>query len=297
MKKLLIAVAAIALLVWVASWFRSADAVNSSAARPWPGGMGQLDSVAKRLPALHANEASVKLTALAKALPKNDAADAFVAREVSRGELAIGGTPALTDVSAIRDLLLREPVVWERADGIGGDNDTQSRRALHMTVARALVASALAKGGANDPAAWEDLHAAWNLARSLDGHPQVMVQTAALSMSRMINAVAWKMPLPAPAWLDELQRLAEQPHEVAVLHFVEPRRHRKRHLPRDGVDRARHRHRDDPQDEVRMSVECLGQIPRRVQVLPGGHVVLACAPEGVRHQDAHQRLVHLELRQ
>jgi len=39
----------------------------------------------------------------------------------------------------------------------------------------------------------------------LDGHPQMMVQTAALSMARMINAVAWKMPLPVPAWLGELQ--------------------------------------------------------------------------------------------
>ena len=39
----------------------------------------------------------------------------------------------------------------------------------------------------------------------MDGHPQMMAQTAALTMARMINAVAWKMPLPAPAWLAELQ--------------------------------------------------------------------------------------------
>jgi hypothetical protein len=32
-----------------------------------------------------------------------------------------------------------------------------------------------------------------------------MTQTAALSMDRMVNAVAWKMPLPAPAWFGELQ--------------------------------------------------------------------------------------------
>ena len=30
-----------------------------------------------------------------------------------------------------------------------------------------------------------DLGAAWKLARSLDGHPQMMAQTAALSMARM----------------------------------------------------------------------------------------------------------------
>ena len=78
-------------------------------------------------------------------------------------------------------------------------------RPMQMTVARALVASALAKARANDPVAWEDLLGVWKLARALDGHPQMMAQTAALTTARMINAVAWKMPLPAPAWLSELQ--------------------------------------------------------------------------------------------
>ena len=80
---------------------------------------------------------------------------------------------------------------------------------------RALIASALVKARANDPAAWEDLQAAWNLARSLDAQPEMMMQTAAFTIARIINAVAWKMPLPAPAWFDELldreyvQRLLE----------------------------------------------------------------------------------------
>jgi len=65
--------------------------------------------------------------------------------------------------------------------------------------------SALTKARAEDPAAWEDLHARWKLARALDGHPQMMAQTAALATARMINAVAWKLPLPAPAWLRDLQ--------------------------------------------------------------------------------------------
>ena len=204
MKKVLVVVAAIALVAWVISWFWAEDAVATSAARPWPGGMGTLDSVADRFPPLQANDASVKLTALANALPKNETVDDFVAREIARGELNIGERPALPEVSAIRELLLREPIVWERRDGIG-DADTEAMRAVQMTVARALVASALTKARANDPAAWEDLHAVWKLARALDGHPQMMAQTAAFSMARMINAVAWKMPLPAPAWLGELQ--------------------------------------------------------------------------------------------
>ena len=205
MKKVLIAVAVIALLVWVVSWFRTPEAVATSGAQAWPGGMGALDSVAARYPPLPANEASVKLTALANALPKNEATEAFLRREIARDDLTIGEPPALAEVSAIQELLLREPIAWERREGIGGDDATQTMRALQLTVARALVASALAKARLHDPAAWEDLHAAWKLSGALDRHPQVMAQTAALTTARMINAVAWKMPLPAPAWLGELQ--------------------------------------------------------------------------------------------
>lgn len=205
MKKLLIVVAVIALIVWVVSWFRTPEAVNTANAREWPGGLGPLDAARTRLKPMKANDVSVKLTALANALPKSEALDEFVAREVARAELTIGEPPAVPDVSAIRDLLLREPIVWERFDGIGGGDETQSRRAVHMTMARALVASALTKARANDATAWDDLHAVWKLALSLEGHPQMLVQTAALAMGRMVNGVAWKMPLPAPAWLAEVR--------------------------------------------------------------------------------------------
>lgn len=201
---LIVVMAAIGLVACVALWFRNEEAVATSAARPWPGGMETLYAAADRWPPLKANDASVKLTALAKALPKDEVGDDFVEREIARGEITIGDPPPLADVSAIREMLLREAVVWERRDEIG-DQDAIATRAMQMTVARALVASALAKARANDPAAWDDLHAVWKLARTQDGHTQVMAQTAALSMARMINAVAWKMPLPAPAWLGELQ--------------------------------------------------------------------------------------------
>ncbi|HEX8410353.1 MAG TPA: hypothetical protein VF883_15925 [Thermoanaerobaculia bacterium] len=205
MKKALVLVIAIALVVWVISWFRAPEAVATSTARPWPGGMGTLDDVDARFPPQQGNDASVKLMALANAWPENEAVDEFVAREISRGELTIGEPPPLPDLAAVRELLLRETIVWEREEGIGGGEPMNARRAAQLTVARALVASALTKARANDAAAWEDLHAAWKLARTLDAHPQMMLQTAALTTVRMINAVAWKMPLPAPAWFGELQ--------------------------------------------------------------------------------------------
>ena len=206
MKQALIVVVVLAsaLVAWFFLWFRNEGAVATSAARPWPGGMGSLYAADKRWPSLTAHDASVKLTALATGLSENEDVDAFVERETTRGELAIGDPPALPDVSAIRELLLREPIVWERRVQFD-DPVVAEMRGVHMRVARALVASALTKAREHDLAAWDDLHAAWKLARSLEEHPQMMAQTAVLTMARMINAVAWKMPLPAPAWLGELQ--------------------------------------------------------------------------------------------
>jgi hypothetical protein len=203
-KALILVIAGMGLVAWVVLLFRNEAVVATSAARPWPGGMGTLGAVDDRWPPLQANHGSVKLKSLANALPKNEAVDDFVEREITRGELTIGEPPALPDVSPIRELLLGEPIIWERHDEIG-DQEAIAMRAMHMTMAKMLVASALTKARANAPAAWDDLHAVWKLARTLDGHPQLMTQTAALSMVRMINAVAWKMPLPVPAWFAELQ--------------------------------------------------------------------------------------------
>jgi len=205
MKKVLVVIiAALGFVGFIFFALRNEGAVSTSAAREWPGEMGTLESVKDRWPRVEANSASVTLTSLAETLPKkDDALDDFVAREIKRDELTIGEPPALPDVSAIRDLLLREPINWERYDEIG-DSRAIAMRAMQMTTARALIANALAKARTNVPAAWNDLQAVWKLARSLDGHPQMMAQTAALSMARMINGVAWKMPLPVPEWLDKL---------------------------------------------------------------------------------------------
>lgn len=223
MKKVLVIAAVfvvvIALLLWVVSWFRTPEAVATSGAHPWPGTMGPLESAAKRYPPQQENETTRKLVSLTNALPKSDAIEQFVTREITRGELTIGEPPALPDVAAIRELLLSETPAWNRGEGVGGGDDMSATRAMQMTTARALVASSLAKARANDAAAWEDLRAVWKLARSLDGEPQVMTQTAAFAMSRMINAVAWKMPLPAPEWLSEVQKYDPVNRLLEAFHY------------------------------------------------------------------------------
>src|SRR5678815_2624759 len=118
-KALIVVIAVIGLIGGIVSLFRNPAAVSTSARRPWPGEMGTLETVNNRWPLRspddsknQANEASLKLTALAGALPENKTLDDFVAREITRGELTLGEPPALPDVSAISELLLREPIIW-----------------------------------------------------------------------------------------------------------------------------------------------------------------------------------------
>src|SRR5688500_10056371 len=72
---IVVSVLAVALVAWLFLWLRNEDAVATSAARPWPGGMGSLDAVGNRWPSLKANDASVKLPELAKAFSENAVVD------------------------------------------------------------------------------------------------------------------------------------------------------------------------------------------------------------------------------
>ncbi len=204
MKKALIVLLPLAAAIYVASWFWAGDEVAAAAARPWPEGLGTLAAVADRYPPQHENEAARKLTKLAGSVAESDAVTTYVRQEIARGELAIAEPPTIADLSAIRDLLLREPVVWER-DLSQQHGGLLPKVSMHLALMRALVASALGRARRNDVAAWDDLHAAWNLSKALDAHPHRILRIVAMSMTRAINAVAWKMPLPVPAWFHEAQ--------------------------------------------------------------------------------------------
>jgi len=218
MKKALILLVLMAAAVYVASWFWAGDEVDAAAARPWPDGLGTLASVPKRYPPQHENDAARKLTKLAATFAEDDAVTAYVRQEIARGDLTIAEPPAIPYLSPIRDLLLREPVVWERYlsqqhGGLLGKVD------MHLTLMRSLVASALGRARQHDAAAWDDLHAAWNLTKALHGHPHVILRVVAMSMTRAINAVAWKMPLPVPAWFAEVQDRDLVPPLLETLQF------------------------------------------------------------------------------
>ena len=98
---LIVVIFAIALVAGLFVFLRNPGAVATSAARPWPGEMGTLGTVANRWPKLKASDASLKLTVLAKALPKDQVVDSFVEREIARPDLTIGDPPAIADVTPV----------------------------------------------------------------------------------------------------------------------------------------------------------------------------------------------------
>src|SRR6059058_5318387 len=108
MKKALVILVLLAAAVYVVSWFWAGDEVAAAAARPWPEGLGTLAAVPDRYPAQQENEAARKLANLAGRFAENDAITAYVRHEIARGELAIAEPPTIAELTAIRDLLLRE---------------------------------------------------------------------------------------------------------------------------------------------------------------------------------------------
>jgi hypothetical protein len=148
-KKALVLIVVLAAAVYVASWFWAGDEVAAAAARPWPDGLGTLAAVPNRYPPQHENDAARKLATLAGPVAENDAVTTYVRQEIARGELTIGEPPAIAGLSAIRDLLLREPVVWER-DLLQQHGGLLPKVAMHLSLMRVLVASALGRARQHD---------------------------------------------------------------------------------------------------------------------------------------------------
>lgn len=193
----------IALMLSIVPFVRDEESVNQARTQSWPAGMGALDSVLERFPMRSGNQVSQRLEEMGKALPHSEVCDDYVRREITTNSLSIGAPPKLIEVTALRELLLSEPIEWETRAEFDSP-EVGARRVIWLRMARALVASALAKARVGEATAWEDLRAVWILACSVDDQPQMMAQTAALTMERMLNAAAWKLPLPAPEWFREV---------------------------------------------------------------------------------------------
>lgn len=194
---------------------------------PWPADLGRLEDLPSQFPKREPSASALRLAQLARPLgvdfaQKKTKADAgegvanFVNGEQVRDVLVIGEPPAAVAeyiatharaIDTVRDHLIRSnDIAWTV------DLDKKFEAPLpnllaHQHVVRLLVARALIRARTGDAGAWEDLHAASMLDRSLQRRPELLSQLISLHFARMINAAAWKLPLPAPGWLSELHAI------------------------------------------------------------------------------------------
>jgi hypothetical protein len=238
MKKAILIVVAVPVVAWCVLAILAVSMERSAVARPWPNGLGGLDSVAARYPErAAATPAALALTKLTVPLgvditpradrkpgmppPSRKDFDAikaplhdYITRQVERPSTAIDDAPpavaAYFDVhraqlDAVRaHILSGAPIAWTVQLQHGLDMPIPNLLG-HMELARLFVADALMKARRGDATAWEDLHAVWQLDAGLRSRPDLISQLIALASTRMTNATAAKLPLPAPAWLAEVQ--------------------------------------------------------------------------------------------
>jgi len=229
--RLLGIVLALIVTAWLIGSVTATTALKNTDREIWPAGLGTLASVEGRVRAHKTNDAARQLTALAipleisfetppppnrKVAPVHVAIGEYLKAEHARSEATIGAPPAAVtsyfathekEIDALRDHLLRAgPIQWDFKPTEWLDTPVPNFIGyMHST--RLLTARALHYGRMNDRRAWDDLHAAWRLASSLEPRPETITQIIFMAISRSVNATAWKLPQPVMPWFAEVQRV------------------------------------------------------------------------------------------
>ncbi len=229
--RVLVPVLAIILATIIAAWFIAGTTATSTIEKldeqTWPAGLGTLASAGGRVQRQTTNAAARQLTLLATPLqisfempskraplPINAAIMDYLKAEHVRAEATIGAPPAAvvaylaeheSEIDAVRDHLLHARTIqWQLEPSKWVDAPIPNLLG-HMHLTRLLTARALHYARADDVRAWDDLHAAWRLARSLEPRPELISQMIFLAIARSVNATAWKLPQPAASWFDEVR--------------------------------------------------------------------------------------------
>lgn len=186
MKKIIVAVIPVIVAALLLLTFGAKSRNKTASAREWPMGLGRLDSVPARYPKQPRTQAASELEQLV----------------------------VKTDVPAIRSLLLSDrPIAWE-VDISRGASAPIPNLNVQMKISRLLTASALERARLGDAGAWDDLRAQRVLSRGVWQRPEFISAIIALAIDRNVIVAARKMPLPAPAWFDEVRRFD---HRKAML--------------------------------------------------------------------------------
>ncbi|HEV7766213.1 MAG TPA: hypothetical protein VGQ76_14505 [Thermoanaerobaculia bacterium] len=225
---LIIVLLGLILVAWVVADVVGDRQYEQLGEEQWPAGLGTLASVEGRFPPVQTNDSAKRLIAFAAPLgisfaqpssgkpdPMNGLIGDYVKAEHERADGTIAlPSPSIVahlaahsaEIDALRDHLLRgETIEWD-LDVSKGHDAPMPNLLAHMKIVRVLTARALVKARENDVGAWDDLHAAWRLSRSLEARPELISRLIVLSMDRTVNAAAWKLPPANAPWLEELQK-------------------------------------------------------------------------------------------
>jgi hypothetical protein len=204
-------------LLWVVMYATAAAAMRDAKREPWPYGLGTLNELEAHGPRPAASKEAQEIPRLVDALGLDETSpEVYVAAQTAKRDDAIDPPPADAGLAG-HEAPLAELVrlVVSAGDGLAwGQVGTPWQL---DDAAELLGAAALDRARNGDAAgAWERVHAMWILARSAKGEPAYLGASAALKMEREANAVARKLPAPAPPWLAELTAI-EPRRETAAL--------------------------------------------------------------------------------
>ncbi|HYI10106.1 MAG TPA: hypothetical protein VEK57_13685 [Thermoanaerobaculia bacterium] len=202
-------------------WVAASRMSDRAARAAWPSGLGSLASLSGTFPKRGENEAARTLMQLTAPLgldfkpaakqslpePLMKGLMSYLKAQHESGSRTVPAPPPevarfLADhaaqLDAVRNHLLQHEPAWPFDLALGFDAPIPNLLA-HMHLGRLLIARGVTGGS------WDDLHAAWRLSQSLQARPEMITQLIALALARSINAAAWKLPQPAPAWLEEMR--------------------------------------------------------------------------------------------
>lgn len=232
MKTLWIWLALVVVGIGAALYFGRSRVETGAANRPWPLGLGRVADAPKHFPVTKDNAAATKLIELAAKANVDLRADRgrrggvsedlrealgeYTQVQLERSGDAIDAPPSdvaryLTGnagtLDEIRALALSgTPIVFEADpahDFLGERRSGPNLFALQY-LQRTFVVRALDAARGGSAAAWDELHAAWELTRPLWQRPDPEGVLAGMTAARMVNAAARKMSLPPPAWFREV---------------------------------------------------------------------------------------------
>ena len=191
----------------------------NAAHEPWPLGLGPLDTLATRFPYVAKSASAASFEQLAASSFDKESYNKiktalmdYETREIENPSLAVAPPPAdvaeyLTSrraaIENLRTLLEQQQLEFKVDTSKGLDVELPNLLTI-INTARALAVDALMTSRTDGPGAWRDLHAAHSLAESVWRRPEMISRLIAFSIDRLTNAVARKLPPPAPPWLADI---------------------------------------------------------------------------------------------